>query len=86
MKTIIDLFEESVEKYKKNTFLWEKKTTKFEPLTFEETRKQVFRFAAGLMSMGVQAGDKIALLSEGRNDWIIGELGILHAGDRKSVV
>ena len=80
MKTIIDLFEESVNKYSSNTFLWEKKTTKFEPITFEETRKQVYRFTAGLMSMGVQAGDKIALLSEGRNDWIIGELGILHAG------
>ena len=80
MKTIIDLFEKSVEKYAKNTFLWEKKTTKFEPITFEETKEQVYRFAAGLMSMGVQAGDKIALLSEGRNDWIIGELGILYAG------
>ena len=80
MKTIIDLFEESVNKYSQNTFLWEKKTTKFEPVTFEETRKHVYRFAAGLMSMGVQAGDKVALLSEGRNDWIIGELGILYAG------
>ena len=40
MKTIIDLFEESVDKYSQNTFLWEKKTTKFEPVTFEETRKR----------------------------------------------
>ena len=39
MKTIIDLFEKSVEKYAKNTFLWEKKTTKFEPITFEETKE-----------------------------------------------
>ena len=80
MKTIINLFESSVDKYSQNTFLWEKKDTKFEPLTFEETRKQVYRFAAGLLSTGVQAGDKIALLSEGRNDWIIGELGILYTG------
>ncbi|MDR3250705.1 MAG: AMP-binding protein [Tannerella sp.] len=80
MKTIINLFETSVRKYAKNTFLWEKKTNKFEPLTFEETKKQVYRFAAGLMSMGIQAGDKIALLSEGRNDWIIGELAILYTG------
>ena len=80
MKTIIDLFENSVKKFNKNTFLWEKKADKFEPITFEETRKQVYRFAAGLMSTGVQAGDKIALLSEGRNDWITGELGILYTG------
>ena len=80
MKTIIDLFETSVDKFAKNTFLWEKKTIKFEPITYEETKTQVYRFAAGLMSLGVQAGDKIALLSEGRNDWVIGELGILHTG------
>jgi long-chain acyl-CoA synthetase len=36
--------------------------------------------AAGLIKLGVQTGDKIALLSEGRNAWIIGELGILHTG------
>ncbi|HCC52901.1 MAG TPA: long-chain fatty acid--CoA ligase [Porphyromonadaceae bacterium] len=80
MKTIIDLFETSVKKYGKNTFLWEKKTTEFEPVTYEETKKRVYRFAAGLMSLGVQAGDKVALLSEGRNDWVTGELGILYTG------
>lgn len=80
MKTIIDLFEASVKRYSGNTFLWEKKTTKFEPLTYEEARMRVYRLAAGLISMGIEAGDKIALLSEGRNDWVIGELGILYAG------
>jgi long-chain acyl-CoA synthetase len=80
MKTIIDLFETSVSKYGKNTFLWEKKTVRFEAVTYEETKKRVCRLAAGLMSLGVQAGDKIALLSEGRNDWVVGELGILYAG------
>ena len=80
MKTIIDLFENSVHKYEKNTFLWEKKATTFEPITYEETKKKVYQFAAGLMSIGIQAGDKIALLSEGRNYWVIGELAILYTG------
>ena len=79
-KTIINLFEKSVDKYRDNTFLWEKKTTVFEPLTYSRTREQVYRFAAGLIQLGVQPDDKVALLSEGRNDWIIGELGILYTG------
>jgi Long-chain acyl-CoA synthetases (AMP-forming) len=79
-KTIIDLFETSVNKYAKNTFLWEKKTTQFEPITYEQTKEQVYRLAAGLMDLGIQPGDRVALLSEGRNDWIIGELGILYTG------
>ena len=80
MKTIIQLFEECVEKYNANTFLWEKKTDKFEPLSYTQTRDAVYRFAAGLLQLGVKRNDKVALLSEGRNDWIIGELAILYTG------
>ena len=80
MKTIIQLFEECVVKYNDSPFLWEKKTDCFEPYTFVQTKEQVYRFAAGLIHLGVQRYDKIALLSEGRNDWIIGELAILHTG------
>ena len=53
--TIIDLFEKSVEKYGVNTFLWEKKTV-FEPITYNETKKQVYRLAAGLIQTGVKKG------------------------------
>ncbi len=79
MMTIIQLFDECVAKYGSNPFLWEKKTDRFEPFTYHQTKEQVYRLAAGLLSIGLQPGDKIALLSEGRNDWIIGELAILHA-------
>ena len=80
MKTIIRFFEECVEKYNANPFLWEKKTDYFEPLTYTQTKEQVYRFAAGLLQLGVKRDDKVALLSEGRNDWIVGELAILHTG------
>ncbi|GHT58633.1 AMP-dependent synthetase [Bacteroidia bacterium] len=80
MNTIINLFEKSVEKFGDSTFLWEKKTTDFEPITYNQTKEQVYRLAAGLMQMRIKQGDKIALLSEGRNEWIISELGIFYAG------
>lgn len=80
MKTILQLFEESVEKYRERSFLWEKKTDRFESLSYRQTREEVYHLAAGLIDLGVTKGDKIALLSEGRNDWIIGELAILYAG------
>jgi long-chain acyl-CoA synthetase len=78
--TIIDLLNESVEKYSENPFLWEKTATEFTPTTYRETKLQAHLLAAGLLYLGVEAGDKLALLSEGRNAWIIGELGILHTG------
>jgi long-chain acyl-CoA synthetase len=46
MKTIIQFFEESVEKYANNTFLWEKTTDKFEPTTYAQTRDAFFHCTA----------------------------------------
>ncbi|MDD3079618.1 MAG: AMP-binding protein [Paludibacter sp.] len=78
--TIIDLLNSSVEKYSSNPFLWEKTEKEFLPVTYLETKQQAQILAAGLIKLGVKPGDRVALLSEGRNAWIIGELGILHAG------
>lgn len=80
MKTIINLFEDSVNKYANNTYLLEKKEGKYIETTYKEVREQVHIFAAGLISLGIKKGDRIALLSEGQNAWVITELGILYAG------
>ena len=79
-KTLVDLFEESVRLYPNNTFLLEKTNKKFEPTTYADVKTQVYRLGAGLQALGVQKGDSMALLSEGRNAWIIGELAMFYAG------
>lgn len=78
--TLIDLFENSVAKYKDNTFLREKVGKEWTETTYAQTQELVYRFGAGLVSLGVQPKDNIALLSEGRNSWIIGELAMFYAG------
>ena len=80
--TIIDFVEKYVAKFSKNPFLWEKNldTNKWEPTTYEETLAKAKRIAAGLMALGVQKGEKVSYLSEGRDMWVIGELGVLYAG------
>ena len=80
MKTIINLFEQSVEKYKNNIFLWEHNVSKFVGTSYSETKKLVYRFGAGLVSLGLNKGDRTGLVSEGRNDWVIGELGVIYTG------
>lgn len=79
-KTIIDLFEESVKLYPNNTFLLEKTNKVFEPTTYAQVKDEVYRLGAGLQALGVKKGDTMALLSEGRNMWIIGELAMFYAG------
>jgi long-chain acyl-CoA synthetase len=80
MRTIIELFETSVARFPNNIYLWEKHNGKFEGTTYQQTHDLVFRFGAGLVALGIQKGDRIGLISEGRNAWIISELGILYAG------
>ena len=79
-KTIVDLFESSVKQYPNNTFLLEKTDGKFRPSTYTDVHKQVYRLGAGLQALGVSKGDTMALLSEGRNLWVIGELAMFYAG------
>jgi len=80
MKSLIRFFEENVEKYSTNIYLWEKLQEKYEGTTYQETRRQVHEFGAGLMQLGIRKGERVSLLADGRNSWVIGELGILYAG------
>jgi long-chain acyl-CoA synthetase len=80
MKTIVELLEKSTQKYPDNPYLLEKKTEKYEAITYKKTKEQVYKVAAGLLAMGIRKGDRVALISESRTDWVLSELGILHTG------
>lgn len=80
MKTIVELLENSAGKYGNNPYLLEKKSDRYEAITFKETRELACITAAGMIALGLEKGDRVALLSESRTDWVLSELGILHAG------
>jgi len=80
MTTIIDLFEKKVNEFHSNPLLWEKKSDTYESLNYSEVREKVRVLAAGLLNLKIKKGDRIALLSEGRNYWVISELAILYTG------
>lgn len=79
-KTIIDLFEQAVANYPNNSFLFEKQGTAFQETSYLETRDKVYILGAGLVALGIEKGEHVALLSEGRNLWIMSELAIFYAG------
>ena len=79
-KTIIDLFESSVEKFGERTFLLEKTTNKFEPTTYAEAKEIALKTGAGLVALGIQPKQTVSILAEGCNAWITSELGLLYAG------
>ena len=78
MRTLIELFESRVELFPNNPLLWEKPKDRYISSTYREIREQVYEFGAGLFLLGLTTGDRIGLLSEGRNSWLVSELGILY--------
>lgn len=80
MNTIIDLFERSCKKFPDNAYLWEKRNGQYTSTTYSQVKEQVLNVAGGLMAAGINKNDRIALLSEGCNDWVYSELGMLYAG------
>ena len=79
-KTIIDLFEGTVAKYGSKEFLVEKNGKVWESTTYAEAKREVLRVGAGLVALGVKPKQTVSILSEGCNNWIISELGLLYAG------
>lgn len=80
-RTIIAFLQEAVDNFGSNPFLYEaRKGVDYTHLTYKEVQEKAKQFAAGLIELGVEAGDRVALISEGKNNWIIAELGVLHVG------
>ena len=49
-------------------------------LTYRQTRDRVTKLAAGLIELGVQAQDRVAIAAATRIEWILADLGVVCAG------
>jgi long-chain acyl-CoA synthetase len=78
--TLNQFFEHYAEKYASNAMMLEKKSDKYIASTYSQIREEVHNFAAGLHVLGLTKGDRVSLISEGRNAWVVSELGILYLG------
>ncbi|MCW3807724.1 AMP-dependent synthetase/ligase [Plebeiibacterium marinum] len=77
MSSIISFFKNQVEKFPDNPLLWEKQTNQFEATTYKESLELVKQLSLGLNAIGIKKDVKAALLSEGRNLWLLSELAVL---------
>ena len=79
LTTVIKFFEKSVERYADNTLLTEKRHGEWKRWTYKDIKDDALAFGAGLRLLGVGPEERIALLSEGRKDWLVCELGMFYA-------
>ncbi|HET7316284.1 MAG TPA: long-chain fatty acid--CoA ligase [Sphingomicrobium sp.] len=61
-------------------FLWAKRDGEWRSISWAEAERQVVALATGLKDMGLQPGDRVALVSENRPEWLIADLAIMAAG------
>ena len=78
--TLPALFEDAAARFASNTLVLEKRDGAWQPTSYAAMRTLVHRCAAGFLALGLRKGDRVALISEGRREWPVAELGILYAG------
>ncbi|MBN2266486.1 MAG: AMP-binding protein [Candidatus Aminicenantes bacterium] len=79
-RTLPALFEASVAAYPDNVLIWEKEGGRYAPTSYARMRDLVTAAAAGLLSLGLRKGDRVALIAEGRREWVTAELAVLSTG------
>jgi long-chain acyl-CoA synthetase len=79
-RTFIDLFNQRVAETPDNTALLHSVGGSWEPISWLEYDQQTSHIAHGLMSLGLEPGDRVALLSHSRVEWVLADIGILKAG------
>jgi long-chain acyl-CoA synthetase len=52
----------------------------WQTITWAQTRDRVLRLAAGLVALGLQPGEKVALMMPNRLEHVLADQGTLHAG------
>lgn len=79
-RTLPELFHIAVERHDNPKFMCYKAGGEFVSIPAREFRQEVDLAACGLIDLGVEKGDRIALLSENRPGWAFADLATLSAG------
>jgi long-chain acyl-CoA synthetase len=61
-------------------FLWAKRRREYQKQSWAEAADAVMHLARGLVALGIEPGDRVALISENRPEWVIADLAIMGAG------
>ncbi|MGK2858996.1 MAG: AMP-dependent synthetase/ligase [Thermoanaerobaculia bacterium] len=79
IQTLNDIFVETLKKPRATAFK-HKKDGQWRDISLPEFESTVRGISAALRSMGVQPGDRVAILSENRPEWTMADVAILASG------
>ncbi len=79
-RTVFKMLNSASSRYANKPYLSQKGNNGWVRVSFSEAKTKSIELASAFMELGVKYEDKIAILSEAKNDWIISELAMLYAG------
>ncbi|MFY7838575.1 MAG: AMP-dependent synthetase/ligase [Novosphingobium sp.] len=77
---LVAMFLDRAEQRGDSPFLWAKKGGSWQSISWAEAARQVCVLAEALRGLGLNPGDRVALVSENRPEWCIADHAIMAAG------
>jgi long-chain acyl-CoA synthetase len=77
---LVALFLARADELAEKPFLWAKRNGAWISISWAEAARRVCLIAEGLRTLGLEAGDRVLLVSENRPEWCLADLGIMAAG------
>ena len=74
------MFFEQAARRGERSFLWLKRDGRYRAISWQEAARQVTHLARGLRALGIEPGDRVALVAENRPEWMVADLAIMTAG------
>jgi long-chain acyl-CoA synthetase len=80
IRTLCDIFYDSVDTHRKAEHLRHKRDGAWRGISSDELRVAVEELSLGLRALGVERGDRVAIVSENRPEWTFADFATLAAG------
>ncbi len=80
LKRLFDLIPYQLKNYSIKNCVSDKKDGKWNNFSTEEVQSVIDKFSLGLLKLGVNRGDKLAIISPNRTEWNFVDLGIMQTG------
>lgn len=79
-QNLVTLFFDRAQRHGDQPFLWRKQGDRYVSQSWRQVAEEISRLAQGLKALGIEPGDRVALVSENRPEFLICDLGIMAAG------
>ena len=79
-QNLVSLFLHRAERLGDAPFLYAKIDGSWQPLSWSEVARQVTLLAEAMLTIGLNKGDRVVIVSENRPEWCIADLAIMAAG------